>query len=104
MVKIVRDTDKPMAKYYNVVKMVCTWIDDTKIDDYTGELYRHTLYIEKEYLRTDGEPKGALSWEDISPIDEIEDVTAQILVQVPTGNQFKPEECNNNNGSETLEL
>ena len=93
-----------MAKYYNVAKKVCTWIDNEKIDEYTGELYRHAMEIEREYLRIDGQPEGALSQEDISPIDDIEAVTAQILVQVPTGNKFKKKKCNNDNGSATTEL
>ena len=73
-VKILRDAEKPFAEYINVINMVCEWKDK---DGYVYE-----LPTEFEYEREEDSSTGALMFEDISPIDEIDEITKRIERQV----------------------
>ena len=54
--------------------MVCRWRDAS------GNVY--DLPIEFEYVREEDSSTGALMFEDISPIDEIDEITKRIEKQV----------------------
>ena len=87
-VKILRDAEKPFAEYINVINMDCEWKDE---DGYVYE-----LPTEFEYEREEDSSTGALMFEDISPIDEIDEITKRIERQVGD------EACRNCYGNDEL--